>query len=485
MAKKDVRGRSLSIASCGIKRKLKIAFLLMSILPFLLYLYLVSAYILPRFSLDARILVFLISGFVISLMGFLVIKEMLDRLLAISADVRLIAAGEIDREVTALSEDELGELGGAINQLTQRIRGTMDELKSYGERTTEINFEIQKRVLALSNLLQISSMVSQGAKLDDILHAITEKVRLLGNSDLSFLLLRDENKDLFSMRSADGPNSASLLRMKLDSQEVILDKTAKTHRPFIVDKSNKLSTELYAEFSEKFKTKNALFIPVFLKGAIGGILGIGNNREHFSYSKDDVELLDIFAKQVSIALENEALLHKIEKLEVKDVLTGLFNETYIRTRLKEEIRRAIAYQRPCSFMLLNIDNFQKFHNTFGTLEAEMMLKKISSLIKDSVTEIDRVARIGDNEFAILVPEKNKRQAQEMGEYIRKKIEFTFGEEPDLSRRMTISGGISENPLDGIEAEELVLKARELLMAAKGMGKNKIVGVKERTCQSGG
>jgi diguanylate cyclase (GGDEF)-like protein len=191
-----------------------------------------------------------------------------------------------------------------------------------------------------------------------------------------------------------------------------------------------------------------------------------------------LELLDIFAKQISIALENNLLMHRVETLEIKDALTGLYNEGFIRNRLQEEIKRAISYQRPCSFVILNLDNYQKYRQEFGTLQAEAILKRVSIIIRDSVTEIDRVGRTGGNEFAIVLPEKNKRKAQDTAEDIRKKIEFTYMEERDPTKRLTISGGVSENPLDGITAEELINKARELVEVAKKQGKNRIIGLKE-------
>jgi diguanylate cyclase (GGDEF)-like protein len=85
-----------------------------------------------------------------------------------------------------------------------------------------------------------------------------------------------------------------------------------------------------------------------------------------------------------------------------------------------------------------------------------------------------VARIGDNEFAIVLPEKNKRRAQEVAEDIRKKVESVFSKEQDVNKRLTMSGGVSENPLDGIVAEELFAKARGLLDLAKTEGKNRII-----------
>ncbi|MFC1675336.1 diguanylate cyclase, partial [Candidatus Omnitrophota bacterium] len=242
----------------------------------------------------------------------------------------------------------------------------------------------------------------------------------------------------------------------------------------IMDNENAAPKVQADDFIKKFQLKNTAAMPIFLRGTVLGIFGIGNNLENCVYKKDDLELLDIFAKQVGIALENDFLTHRIERLEIKDPLTGLYNDKFIHTRLKEEIQRAIVYQRPCSYVLLDVDNFEKFHQSFGSLQAEDSLKKISSLLRDSVSEIDRVARAGDNQFAMVLPEKNKRQAQEIAESIRKKIEFSFGEEDDQKKRLTVSGGVSENPLDGVEADELLIKAQESLVLAKQQGKNRIV-----------
>jgi len=123
---------------------------------------------------------------------------------------------------------------------------------------------------------------------------------------------------------------------------------------------------------------------------------------------------------------------------------------------------------------LNIDDFVKYRSLVDAETVNEQLKKIAYLIRDSVTEIDRVARFGDNEFAIVLPEKNKRQAQEIAEGIRLNLEKSFNQESDLNRRLTVSGGLSENPLDGSTAEGLLAKAQELLIQAKKQGKNRIL-----------
>ncbi len=468
---------NLSLASRNLKYKLRIAFSLMSILPLLVCIYLVSTYILPNIGIKLDITVSIIISILIAVFGFFVLKEVFDRIVNVSTEAKLIAAGDISRRVEIAEKDEVGDLGEALNQLTQRIRSNMDELKNYSEKTTQINFEIQKRVLVLSSLLQISSLISQSAKLDDVLKITTEKARLLADSDIAYLLFRDEGQESFYMKAVDGINSAYMLTIKIEPPEIIFDKFNKLSKPFVLDKQNVLSENLGKAFYGKFKIVTNLALPVYLRGRVMAVLGIGNTKEESLYNKDDLELLDIFAKQVAIAIENDLLLHRIEKLEIKDTLTGLYNEAFIHTRLQEEIKRAIIYQRPCAFILFNVDNFQKFHQNFGSLQAESTLKKIATLIKESVTDIDRVARSGDNEFAVVLPEKNKRQAQEIAENIRKKIEIIFSGESDANKKLTISGGVSENPLDGIEATELINKAKELLGLAKTQGGNRIIVLK--------
>jgi len=243
-----VKHIKLSFISQGLKYKLRIAVYLMSVLPLLVCSYLVSNYIIPQMGLKLDITVAIIISSIIAMIGFLVVKEVFDRILSVSSAARLIASGDISQVIEVDRQDEVGELGEALNELTQRIRSNMDELKNYGEKTTEINLQIQKRVFVLSNLLQISSLISQGAKLEDILNLTTEKSRLLADSDLAYLLFREETQEDFYMKAADGMNSERLLSIKLDPQESIFNKLIKTNKPLIFDKENTFPENIRSAF---------------------------------------------------------------------------------------------------------------------------------------------------------------------------------------------------------------------------------------------
>jgi diguanylate cyclase (GGDEF)-like protein len=469
----------LSLSSRGLKHKLMISAALMSVLPLLVSAYLVSSHILPRVGLKIDIVASLLISVFIAAIGFFVTKEVFDRVLSVSSEAKMIAAGDVTHDMHVSDEDEVGDLGNALNKLTQRIRSNMDELKTYGERTTEINLGIQKRVVVLSSLLQISSQIAQADKLDDVLKIAVEKARFLASSDLAYLFFREDNQEVFSMRVTEGVNSDYLMDVKISPAEDAFYEVISANKVLILDKQGLLPESLASFVRDKLKLKNTLALPIYLRKRVVAVLGVGNMRPDFSYTKEDIELMDIFAKQIAIAVENDILTLNVKKLEIKDSLTGLYNEAFMRSRLQEEIKRAIVYQRPCAFIILDVDFFKKYNQSFGSLQAESVIKRIASLIKDSTREIDRVGRIGDDEFAVILPEKNKRQAQEIAEDIRKKVEFSYSEDTDPEKKITISAGVSENPVDGVSSDELVDKAREFLGIAKRSGRNRVVIFKER------
>jgi diguanylate cyclase (GGDEF)-like protein len=139
-------------------------------------------------------------------------------------------------------------------------------------------------------------------------------------------------------------------------------------------------------------------------------------------------------------------------------LTGLYNETYIRQRLDEEIKRAIVYQRPCALALFIVEGLNQMKNRRGPQEAEQALKKVARVIQESVTEIDRVGRLNGDRFAVVLPERNKRQAMELFEEIRRRVEFVFAQLSDPADRLSVYGSVAENPLDGVTAEDLLSKS---------------------------
>jgi diguanylate cyclase (GGDEF)-like protein len=470
----DSKFNRFSLNSRTVKQKLMVAFQLMSILPFLVCVYLLSIYIFPKFGVKLEIIMYLGVSVFLAIVGLLVIKEVFDRLTTVANEAKIIAAGDIGRKLDVAQSDEVGELSNILNHLTHRIRNNMEELKAYSEKTTKINLEIQKKIMVLSNLMQISGLISEGAKFEETLKISVEKSRALANSQIAFLLFKEEGQDYLSFKTCDGVYTDDFSKIRLGPQDKIFQKVFNLNKLLVLDAKNKLEDELSADFCGRLQLKNCLAMPISLKGELKGVLGIASNQEGFTYQQDDIELLDIFSKQIAVAFENDILAHRVEKLEIKDNLTGLYNRFFIESRLQEEIKRAINYQRPCAFVVFDIDNFKAYREKFGLIYAEAALKRVAGLIRESISEVDRVGRTGDDEFSLILPEKNKRHAQTVAEEICKKIKTSFCQDLDKSKCLTFSAGVSENPLDGVQMEQLLAKAKEMLKKAKDSGKNKVV-----------
>ncbi len=158
------KSNRFSLNSRTVKQKLMVAFQLMAILPFLVCVYVLSIYIFPRFGFKLDILIYLAVSAFLAIVGLFVIKEVFDRLTSIASEAKLIVAGDLNRKLQVQHGDEVGELGNILNQLTHRIHSNMVELKNYSEKTTQITIAIPKKIPLLSNLMQISSLISQGEK---------------------------------------------------------------------------------------------------------------------------------------------------------------------------------------------------------------------------------------------------------------------------------------------------------------------------------
>ncbi len=467
--------KSLALIPRGLKYKMLIIFCLTSIVPILALLYIISTYIFSITETIGNLMLTVGLSLFIALLGFVLSTNIVNSIIKMAEGVRSLANGQAAPVLETEREDEIGDLGKSLNLLNSRLNQNMSELKSYEQKIREINMEINKKVLALSTLFQIGNMISSSADLNVILQFIIEKAYEVVKSEKAFLMLAGEESKELTMKAMHNIKTEDIDKMKIKVGKSGFGKIVAENKLFIVDSSHKPPAD-FRNFLSEHGLKNIIMVPIIMMSKPVGLIACGNNFSAFSYKEDDVELMGIFAKQASIAFENDKLLQKTEELSIKDDLTGLYNINYFRTRFEEEIQRATAYQRPCSLILMEIDDFKNYYARNGEIASSAVLKKIAQILENSVEQVDRIARFSDNGFAIVCPEKNKVETLALAENIRKEIEkFKFPHaESQPGRKITISAGISANPLDGISSDELTNKASERLGQAKAKGKNKVV-----------
>ncbi len=475
--------RRMSLVPKGLRYKLLIAFCLMSIIPLLVSAYLARGYIFNVFMAIFEggapsgeiITVSWIFFFCIALvfLGLTLAKQMIEPVIEMALEAKLIADGDLTRRISVEREDEIGGLGHSINQLTCRIRGDMEELKTFGEKTKKINIEINRRVLALSSLLQIGENISVLGQMEDVMTLIVEKiVQLMDVGYAALFLLKVRGSDSLEYNIAYHVDNEILSQLEIKIGKGVLGKALVEDKVIYADSKTKSSREV-KDLQNDLRLKNFAAFSIISRSRIIGMLLVGNEIEDFEFKYDDIELIKVFAKQAAIAYESDELAQKTKELAIKDELTDLFNQKYIVTRLDEEIKRAIFYQRPCSYIQFNVDDFDKFRKEHGELAIEKAIMKVASILKESVPQVGRAARLSGYEFALLLPEKNKKEAYRIAEEVRKKVE-SIDLQLEKETRLTVTGGVSENPLDGSTAEELMKKAANSISMGKSQGKNRIV-----------
>jgi diguanylate cyclase (GGDEF)-like protein len=168
------------------------------------------------------------------------------------------------------------------------------------------------------------------------------------------------------------------------------------------------------------------------------------------------------------------LLKRTQASAIYDELTRLYNYRYFQDRVVSETRRAMRYDDALTLMMIDVDDFKSYNDCRGHLAGNMALRRLASVLRRSVREVDVAARYGGEEFAVLLPNTPKLAALKLAEKIRHAIEkagIGKSEPGDSGRPLTVSIGVASVPGDASGAEQLVERADSALYIAKSMGKN--------------
>jgi diguanylate cyclase (GGDEF)-like protein/PAS domain S-box-containing protein len=180
-------------------------------------------------------------------------------------------------------------------------------------------------------------------------------------------------------------------------------------------------------------------------------------------------------ERISLALATLRLREVLRVQSIRDPLTGLFNRRYMEESLERELRRAERNGQSVSFIMLDIDHFKHFNDTFGHQAGDALLRALGDLVGGRTRGQDVACRFGGEEFSLILAGATREAAHKRAELLReevKQLSTTHGGQ--LLGKITLSFGVAAYPGDGRTAEELVRAADQALYRAKAAGRDRIV-----------
>ncbi|RJP48396.1 MAG: diguanylate cyclase [Anaerolineaceae bacterium] len=217
-----------------------------------------------------------------------------------------------------------------------------------------------------------------------------------------------------------------------------------------------------------------LCVPMITQGETLGVLYL-RGQEADTPLPFNQQLAVTACEQIALALGNLRLRETLRSQSILDPLTGLYNRRFMEETLAREIRRAERNQRSLNLIMLDIDHFKEFNDTFGHEAGDAVLRELGQMLKDNTRGSDVSCRFGGEEFVLILPETTAEDARQRAEELREKSRrLTVILRGQSLGIITISLGLAAYPNHATTGEALLHAADKALYRAKAEGRDRVV-----------
>lgn len=223
----------------------------------------------------------------------------------------------------------------------------------------------------------------------------------------------------------------------------------------------------------------AVALPVRAGGHIWGVLALYGHSAGETFSASDVQTLTALVRQVEPAIQNTYLYEEAERLAITDGLTSLWNRRHFELRAKAELQRAVRFGEPFSIVMVDVDWFKRVNDEHGHQTGDAVLIELAQRFIGAVRDVDVVARIGGEEFALILPSTDEPGGAQAAERVRAAVAASPFALQDGALAVTVSAGVATWPVNGTTVRELLASADAALYEAKEAGRNRVVSAPPR------
>lgn len=392
--------------------------------------------------------------------------------------------------------DKFKEVTKKVSEVENNIYHEKRDYLEIYERNLELEKEIAERTEELDDanrrmftLQHIWEMMNSSTPLENVMEAIVNSTQgELGymhcaiihkcvDEDGEYLQILAQSNDglIDRLNNIIGSPGIQTRKLNYDGESVFAD--SMRQRKIIQTRSIDLSLksvlpDLDAETVKKVisnqPVKSVIIIPLITQNKEFGWFCVFSAREELAGT--EMDFLGLFAKQIEMAITIADLFQAVRDQAVTDALTGLYNRRYFEEALEKEVQRAKRQQQPFSIIGIDLDFLKKINDTHGHFYGDLAIKTIADVLKANARSVDVPARIGGEEFDVLLPGISSDGAMIAAERIRSAIEKT---EIDTIGHITGSLGVATYFEHTDNVEELLELTDQAMYTSKREGRNRV------------
>jgi len=351
-----------------------------------------------------------------------------------------------------------------IDQLLLQIKRA-NEKREAEEKIVRHASELERINAELKALFEMSLTISRTIEVDELLSAVLQalvKIDIFPFERTAAAFLMEE--DHLHLASYVGLSPAQVESCSNISIGDCICGLAVSAGEIIISENSQSDTHHSVCYADMGPHGN-IALPLKILGGVIGVITL-KTRPDIEVNEEIVRLLSTLGNQISIAVNNAKLYDEARNFSLRDHLTGLANRRFLHMQLEKSVKAARRYREKLSVIMLDIDHFKQFNDTYGHVQGDRLLVKIAGILMEEMRSSDYVFRYGGEEFLVILSQTDLMTACDAAERLRTSVES--------STAVTISLGVSAYRETMQDDEDLIRTADTALYQAKQRGRNRVV-----------